>query len=96
MKKSNYSKISSINELRCAIKDSAARSKHAEKMLQKNIASIRASLHLGTMLITLCSDYLSFASHIHIYKRGYLWLRSLFLKFSNNADKKNKTAVSEN
>lgn len=82
-KKTSYSNISNINELHSAQKENHMRMKQAQYMLRKNISSLRESLHLGNLFVKMCSGYLSIASHLHLYRQGYLWIRSLFYKNNN-------------
>jgi hypothetical protein len=90
--------ISNIDELRCAQKETAIRLKHTQTALYKNVSSVRDTLHLSTLFIKICGNYLSLASHINFYHRGYLWLRSLLLSFKSkkNGDKEKQSIVNEN
>ena len=87
MKKRNYSKISNLNDLHYAQQENDIRLKHIECTLYNNILHIQKSLHIGTIFIKLCSDYLTLATQINFFRQGYLWLRTLYHKLSNNTEK---------
>lgn len=97
-KKTNYSNISNINELHSAQKENNIHMEQTQYMLHKNISSLRESLHVGNIFLKMCSRYLSIASHLHLYRQGYLWIRSMFLGFNNknHTNKKKQNIVSEN
>lgn len=86
-KKTDYSNISNINELHSAQEENHMRMKQVQYTLSKNISSLRESLHIGNLFVKMCSGYLSIASHLHLYRQGFLWIRSLLFKNNNKNHK---------
>ncbi len=80
MKKTDYSNIKSIEQLRVARIDNKCRMIRAEAKMKDNLLSLRKSLRPENILKEIVGEYLMFLSRFCLYRRIYRSLLSFFRK----------------
>ena len=82
MKKSDYSNIKSIEQLRAARSDNKCHMVRAEARLKEDFLSLKDALSPESIFSEIISETVTFVSRFCLYRRVYMLIRSFFRKIS--------------